>query len=92
VIDVSEIVQRKAETKAAITSLITNLVLGLSMIAILVHATLTSLFDGSETANYILVILVKGMIPFVTGIANFVKVQEVLILYWNQFNTFSFLK
>jgi hypothetical protein len=92
VIDVSEIVRRKAETKAAITSLITNSVLGLSMIAILIHATLTSLFDGSETANYILVILFKGMIPFVTGIANFVKVQEVLILYWNQFNTFSFLK
>ncbi len=91
-VDVSEILRRKAETKSAVTSLITNLVLGLSIILILIHVILTSLFRASENSTFILIILVKGMIPIVTGIANFVKVQEVLVAYWHQFNPFSFFK
>ena len=89
-VDVSEILRRKAETKAAITSPITNLVLGLSIILILIHVILTSLLRASENSTFILIMLVKGMIPIVTGIANFVKVQEVLVAYWHQFNPFSF--
>jgi heme/copper-type cytochrome/quinol oxidase subunit 4 len=88
-VDVLEMVQRKAEIKASITSLITNLVLGVSIILILIHFQLTTYFEASETSNAILIILLKGLIPIVTAISNFVKMQEVLELYWNKYNPFN---
>ena len=86
-VDVLEMVRRKAEINSAIISLKTNLVLGVSIIVIF-----TCFFLISRTLNTIMTTLLKGIIPIATAISNFVKMQDILKLYWNKYNPFSFLK
>jgi hypothetical protein len=85
--DILEMVRQKAEVKAATVSLKTNLVLGVSIIVIFICFMLTS-----RTLNIIITTFLKGLIPIVTAISNFVKIQDIIKLYWNKFNPFCFLK
>jgi len=84
-VDVLEIARRKAEINAAITSLKTNLVLGVCILLVF-----TCFFLTPISINSILVTLLKGLIPIVTTISNFVKIQEIVELYWIKYNPFSF--
>lgn len=85
--DILEIVRQKAEVKAATVSLKTTLVLGVSIIVIFICFMLTS-----RTLNIIITTFLKGPIPIVTAISNFVKIQDIIKLYWNKYNPFCFLK
>jgi hypothetical protein len=81
-----EMVRQKAEINAAIISLKTNLVLGVSIILIYFSSMVTS-----RDFSIIITTFLKGLIPIVTAISNFVKIQDFLKLYLHKYNPFNFL-
>jgi len=69
--------RENSEINAAILSLETNLVLyALGCVSFLILTT------GSDNLVVIILILIKGLTPILTTIANFVKIQELMFWYW----------
>ncbi len=66
-----------AEIAATARSLKTNLVLSFVFIFILFL-----LANFSETLTVLIISTLKGLVPILTTIANFGKIQNVLALYW----------
>jgi len=66
-----------AEIAATARSLKTNLVLSFVFIFILLL-----LAHFSETLTVLIISTLKGLVPILTTIANFGKIQNVLALYW----------
>jgi hypothetical protein len=65
------------EIAATARSLKTNLFMSFAFIVIFI-----SLANFSETQSVLVVSTMKSMVPILTTIANFGKIQHVLTLYW----------
>ena len=65
------------EISAAVRSLKTNLCLSLILLVIFICLAIFS-----DTVNVVMATSTRGFVPIVTTLANFVKVQNVFLIYW----------
>ena len=77
--DVSEIHRYKAEIDAAVTSLKTNAWLGTLIVFIFAGQ-----FIFPVTITSLTITLIKGLTPIVTAIANFAKIQEIILDFYQE--------
>lgn len=72
--------KHSAQINAAIKSLETNLILSVSIALILLAA-----YNYSNTSVVFIMSLAKGTAPILTTMANFGKIQEIILMYFKKF-------
>jgi hypothetical protein len=77
--DLLELAQQKAEIKAAIISLKTNLVLGVLIIVLFLAVAI------SRHSSPVIGTFLKGFIPSVTAISNFQIIHDIFKIFWNKY-------
>ncbi len=80
--DSAELAQRRTEINAAVSSLKTNLLLCVTFLSVFLFAFVLSLI-----LNTLILTILKGLIPVVTTITNFGKVQQIILVYWESLKT-----
>jgi hypothetical protein len=76
----TELKRLNGEMSAATRSMKTNLVLSVAFLFIFL-----SLSIFSDILNVLICSSLKGFVPILTTIANFGKIQHILLLYWQNF-------
>ena len=79
-VDVVELAKVKSQLNAAETSLKTNTIL--TVVIVFMFASSAVFSPGVNTIN---ITIVKGLLPLAIAVVNFVKIQQLLVDYWQNF-------